>query len=464
MAKVTEEKPLIRISADEMEAFLMLPTPTDDGVYTLEQLMRELAVYGICRNIDKEKLQMLVSERMYRQEVEIAWGEPVRDGIDGYYEYKFNNHPDGKPTVCPDGSVDYWSVNSIEAVTEGQIIAVYHPAVEGRDGMSVLGKTIAAKRGREQLPLKGKGFLRQEDDTYTALTDGKIQMQNDRILVLPIHEIQGDADVTTGNIDFHGDVVIHGGVKSGIMIKATGTITIDGVVESCTLEAGKDIILRSGMLGGNKSSVRTKGNITAKFIEYTTVECEGDIQADVLMECTVACKGKIIMTGARGSIIGGTVKAVRGLAVTSLGNDAEKRTVIRAGADMEIYSKIHTLQKKIEAVTEELNQIELGLDKFEQLEQKRGVSYRDDPRRTSLLRMKIRDTAMIAADQEEEKKLRQMTEDSKDACVSVLKEVYPGVLIEMKDLRFNVKNSAQCVEFYRRPDKIATRECYIGVE
>ena len=80
-------------------------------------------------------------------------------------------------------------------------------------------------------------------------------MQNDRIVILPIHEVQGNAELSSGNIDFRGDVVIHGGVESGVKIRATGSITIDGVVEACTLEAGKDIILRSGMLGGNKASV-----------------------------------------------------------------------------------------------------------------------------------------------------------------------------------------------------------------
>ena len=69
--------------------------------------------------------------------------------------------------------------------------------------------------------------------------------------------------------------MIHGSVESGVTIKATGSITIDGNVEACNLEAGKDIILRSGMVGGNKAHVRTKGNLYAKFIEYTVIQVEG---------------------------------------------------------------------------------------------------------------------------------------------------------------------------------------------
>ena len=101
---------------------------------------------------------------------------------------------------------------------------------------------------------------------------GKIETQNDRVVILPVHELSGNADLSSGNIDFHGDVVIHGSVESGVIVKASGTITVDGIVEACTLEAGKDIILRSGMLGGNKASVKTKGSITAKFFEFTPLQ------------------------------------------------------------------------------------------------------------------------------------------------------------------------------------------------
>ena len=82
----------------------------------------------------------------------VAKGTREVDGIDGYYDYNFDSNLDGKPKMLPDGSVDYWSVHSIESVVAGQVIAVYHPAIEGQDGMNIKGKPISARRGREQLP------------------------------------------------------------------------------------------------------------------------------------------------------------------------------------------------------------------------------------------------------------------------------------------------------------------------
>lgn len=456
---VTEEKPIVQITADGMEAYIMLVTPDDGGEYTVESLQKALDERGVKYGIDESALKELADEKKYGLETLIARGTEAVDGKDGYYVYNFNCNFDKKPLIKPDGTVDYWSVKSIESVVQDQVIAEYHPCVEGTDGKTVTGKPIPAKRGREQLPLKGKGFERRDDNTYVALMSGKIETQNDRVVILPVHELSGNADLSSGNIDFHGDVVIHGSVESGVIVKASGTITVDGIVEACTLEAGKDIILRSGMLGGNKASVKTKGSITAKFFEFTRIECAGDIRADVLMDCQVQCFGKIIMNGKRGSIIGGLTHGVCGIEVTTLGNDAEKKTVIMAGASPEEYAKLKQLEKTIQGLSQGLVQIDEGLRKFEELEKARGVSYKDDPRRVTLLRVKIRDTATLANSKEEAKQIRNLIEGASGACVTVLRETYPGVVIQIEDTKLLVQNNVKSAEFYKLQDKIKTREC-----
>lgn len=465
MAALPKEKPIIRFSPDEMEAYMLLPSPDEGEEYTVPYVMQALSERGVNAGIDHEEIARMVVEEVFEREVLIARGAQPVDGVDGYFEYKFSTSFDNKPKVRPDGSVDYWSVHTIESVVAGQEIAIYHPPVEGEDGFNVKGKPIQAKKGRDQMPIKGKGFEVQPDGvTYVATVDGKIEMQNNRIVILPVYEISGNAEISLGNIDFRGDVVIHGGVESGVTIRSTGSVTIDGIVEACTIEAGKDVILRSGMLGGNKASVKTKGSITAKFFEFTNIECDGDIQADVLMDCDVKCQGKVSMTGARGSIIGGTLHAIQGVEVTSLGNDAEKKTEIMVGAGADVASRLRVLEKKIEATETNLQKIEGGLKQFDMLEAERGVSYANDPRRMQLLRIKIRDTATLANDKEECKKLRRLVEGSRGACVSVLQEVYPGVIIRIGDLRFDLRNVGKSIEFYRLSDKISTRPCYQGVE
>ncbi|MGN0290793.1 MAG: DUF342 domain-containing protein, partial [Lachnospiraceae bacterium] len=240
-----ELQPRARITYDEMEAFLVLPMPKEDD-YTLEEILAFLEMNQIRHGIEEETIKKMIREKIYNREVCIAVGTPVVDGIDGYFEYLFNNQFSKTPKIRPDGSVDYWSINMVEPVQKDQVVVVYHPPIEGENGMNVKGKPLPAKKGRGLPPLKGKGFTRQEDGvTYTANMDGKIDMENDRVVVSPVYEIFGNADLSVGNINFVGDVLVHGNVASGVTIKATGTVTVDGVVEAANIEANNDIVLRS---------------------------------------------------------------------------------------------------------------------------------------------------------------------------------------------------------------------------
>ena len=193
------------------------------------------------------------------------------------------------------------------------------------------------------------------------------------------------------------------------------------------------------MLGGNKASVKTKGAITRKFFEFTNILCEGDLQADVLMDCSVICHGQIRLTGRKGSIIGGKVQAIRGLIATSLGNDAEKRTEIFVGAGIDVYSRLRVMEKKIETTREELAKIEEGLEKFEILSRSVASATRTIGAGRRRFGLRSKDSAMLASDEEEVRKLRILAESSRGACVSVIQEIYPGVIINMDELKLALK-------------------------
>lgn len=451
-------KAKVRISLNGMEAFLQIPVPDEFERYTIESIRSILSAKGVVYGVNDSVIADMARRGPFNKEVLVAQGTPPVDGIDGYYEYLFKRDKDSRPMIREDGSADYWSVNSINQVMAGEVIARYHPSVQGKNGRGVRGNDIIAKRGKEQALLKGKGFSRSEDNsTYTADIDGKIETQNDRIVILPIHEVNGDADLTIGKIDFHGDVIIHGNVESGVSVKASGTITVDGTVEACKLEAGKDIILRGGMLGGNKASVVTKGNIFAKFFENTFIQADGIVQADVFMNCMVRSKEKVILKGNRGSIIGGEINAVQGVESCSIGNNAETRTMIFAGAGADINSRLSNLQKKVEDTRNELQKIEQALEKFKTIEKERGVNYASDPRRMALLRVRIKDTALLAEDEASIRELQQLIERGRGAAVTVADRVYPGVVINIDNTRMTIKNIAANVEFYLLEDVIRTR-------
>jgi uncharacterized protein (DUF342 family) len=217
-----------------------------------------------------EGVEAMIDNSMYDRECLVARGIAPVQGIDASYDFHFNSKFDKTPKRKENGTVDYWSIQTVEMVKEGQVIATYNSPVNGKNGMSVKGKLLNAKPGRALPPLTGKGFVRLDDEkTYVSQMEGKIELYNNRIIISQVHEINGDVGLNTGNIDFRGDVIIHGNVPSGAVVRATGNITIDGTVEGCIIESDKDVVIRGGMLGHSKGTIKAKGDLHVKRLGKT---------------------------------------------------------------------------------------------------------------------------------------------------------------------------------------------------
>ena len=112
------------IAEDNMSATLFLSKPSDAGdVYTYDEVMRELSFAGVKMGIDDSQIHHMVEEGIYNTSVVIAQGKMVEDGADGYYEFEFETDIKAKPTVRPDGSVDYYNIKLYEKVSEGDKLA-----------------------------------------------------------------------------------------------------------------------------------------------------------------------------------------------------------------------------------------------------------------------------------------------------------------------------------------------------
>lgn len=444
----------VQMGVNEMQASLTLSIPENGHLYTVEMVEAFLNANHIIHGIRRDAILKMIQGKVYNKQVQVAWGTEAKEGTDGYYDFNFKYDLDGKPEILEDGSVDYRSVNRIETVEDGQVIATYHPAVQGEPGMTVTGKNFAAKVAREQPPLKGKGFDRSEDGlTYTAAFPGKITMQNGRIIITKVYEISEDVDLAIGDIAFSGDVIVHGNVCTGVCIQADGSITVDGIVEAASLWSGKDMLIRGGVTGDSKAEIFVKGNLTAKFVEYAKVEVLGDIQADVFMNCEVKCKGKITLIGRKASIVGGCVSAVLGIETGSLGNEAEIETEVQVGNDISVYRRIRELEKEVEQYQLGLDKLEIALRKFEALEAKQAVEP-NDPRKAQVLRVKVRDTALMNAARAEMSKLQAQVDISRMAVIRVHGRIYPGVEIIIDEEKLNNTKKKDHVEFRKERGEV----------
>ncbi len=453
-----QNKTYVRLSGDHMQAYLYLVDPGEGVNYSRREIDALLDNNGVVMGIKSSVIDDMIERGLYYREVIVASGEYPKDGVDGYYEYNFSRVIDKKPDAKADGTIDYWSISSIVHVKKDQVIATYVPAVQGLSGYTVKGKSLMPKRARELPPLKGRGFQRLDDDiTYISLLDGKIEVQGDKIVISEIYEITGDADLSTGNINFPGDVVIHGKVCTGISIKAGGNLTVNGNVETAIIDVGKDIIFRSGMQGGYKAKVSAGGNITAKFIENTKVRAGGTIRAEVLMNTQVVYCEKLILDGKKSAIVGGSVNALQGVYAGTIGNEAEIPTEIMVGVAQDAYLRHEILVKKIEKNEINIQRIDVGIKQFEELMKKDGRIKKDDPRKAQLIRAKIQDNVILSQDRAELAKVDSMIERGKNAYVRVSGYVYPRVTVSIETRTLTTRDKELAVEFICMDDNIIKR-------
>lgn len=357
----------IDISEDAMTAYLML-YGKPDGDYTYEEIEEYLHENYIIHGISEKTIRQMIEQHQYYEEVIVARGTSAAKGKDGYFEFHFNTTPETRPIILPDGSVDYNKLGKIELAETGQLLATYHKAIPAVNGTDIFGNTSLTEEAKELPPLKGKGFVMTPDGReYYAASEGKITYSkpDHQLSVTPIYIIDGNVDNATGDIRFNGDVLVKGNVFANTTIRATGNITVEGHVEIATLHSGKNVILKNGMQGSGTGTIEAKGQVMAKFLEQTIVHAGGNVSANAILNCTIESGAEIIVSGNRGTIIGGSTKAVEKITAFSLGNRVGVKTKLVVGFEREFKEIIASLDDEISRTKDDLLDAERTLVRLE---------------------------------------------------------------------------------------------------
>lgn len=340
----------ISVSPDDMTAFIRL-NRAFFGKTTRKEMLRSLRVMGITQNIDPRMMDEILSGHHLDEVVQIAAGKPAVDGEDGFYEFFFDTQKTKAPKILADGSADFQNMNWYEMVKAGQTLAYYHAAGRGEEGHTVTGKKLYPKRGRELMALRGQGFTVQADrKTYVSDYDGKVTVDGNKLDVSQIMMLT-DVNQSTGSVTFAGNVLISGGVSNGVSIIAGGDVIIDGFVENCTIRAGRDVVLKKGVNGGEKGSITAGGSVEGKFFESVTVRAKESITVNYCLHSKVYSEGTLTVLGGKGLILGGDIFAAADIKASNVGNAMGVRTLIRMG----VSDAMKEAQAKVERDMVDLN-------------------------------------------------------------------------------------------------------------
>ena len=325
---------IVFLSKDCLTAWLLVYPPVGEG----KELDREMLDQALEKNqirfgLDTALLDALPQnpERYFRLILTARGTAPV-NGSDGRVVDIFPRTQERKLTVDEHNRVDYANLDFIHNVEKGAVICRIIPPTTGNPGRTVQDQEIPAKDGKPAIAPKGRNTELSEDGlALVATITGHVEFSGRSFQVRPVLDIPGNVDFSVGNINFLGDVCVHGDVCSGFTVRAMGNITVNGVVESCTLEAGQDLIVARGVQGDNQAVIRAQGTVFAKYLENTCVYAKMGLEAECIINCDVYCGGRVTVRSGHRKIIGGKVHAAHEISAGIVGSRVGNRTDIILG-------------------------------------------------------------------------------------------------------------------------------------
>jgi uncharacterized protein (DUF342 family) len=345
----------VSVSSNDLSATVRLKGDRELINFTEEDIMRALQQNGVIFGIDREAVQKAL--RQPGRSFIVALAQDPVNGEDGQivFQEKFAGEK-GKPKELEDGRVDYKNIDMFPTVLENELIAEKIPATPGADGVSVKGRPLKSVAGKDKRIKTGRYAL-AEDNRVVAKTAGHLIITGDKIDVIPVLSVNGDIDLSTGNVVFPGNVSVRGSVNAGFSVRAEGKVTVNGSIFG-SVEA-RMVEVRHGIQGAEDSMVCAEETVSAKFIENAAVSAGTDVLAvDTILQSKVRAGKQVLVTGRRGVIVGGHVMAGELIEASNIGTYMVPPTTIEVGVNpimKEDYVRLSGEYKKTSVDLEDVN-------------------------------------------------------------------------------------------------------------
>ncbi len=447
----------VTISDDKMKAFVSYLPASGGKKLSKEGLKNIIMENDVVFNIDDDKIDKLIEKRAEVESVLIAEGIPPIPGKDASLNYHFENKIDSIGTKREDGSMDFYDLGLITNVNPGDVLVTKNDSEAGTAGKGVTGEELPPPKAKDIKLPKGKNTEIKDENTLIAKTAGQVVIdERERIQVLPVHEVKGDVDLSTGNIDFIGNVIISGDVTEGFSIKAAGNVEVRGNVSIADIEADGDVIIQHGFIGKNKSKINAKGNVKALFVENAYIKAGKDIIiGDAAMHSQLISGNNIQVNEKKGLLIGGVAKARSKIEANVIGFLLATTTKLEAGVDPELKLKIRKTEEDINKakinLLKAIKAIKI-LEKYK--EQNDGL-----PEKKVLMLYQLQKTeqqlnSSIENNEEILIELQAKLKVSEHGYIQAKKKIYPGTKMTIGNAQLNIHNEMAGSKFIEQDGDI----------
>ncbi|MBQ9443061.1 MAG: DUF342 domain-containing protein [Lachnospiraceae bacterium] len=346
------------VSDDLMEVVCRFFPPSEGGaLMTADEITKDLKYNQITVDPDMDMILNFFSDRKYCTDYVIARGTPVTPGVDGFVEYFFDTDPVARPKTNEDGTVDFHALNSVRACAEGQVLAKLHKEEIGQPGCNVFGEMIMANAVKPATLRYSKDAELSEDGVLTSKVNGHVSLVDGMVFVSSVLELT-NVDVSTGDIDYDGNLLVQGNITTGYKVHVTGDLEVRGVIEAAEIDAGGRVTVAKGINGMDKGKIKAGQSVIAKYINSAEVDAGGLIQTELVLNSNISAGDSIIVQGRKGFITGGVARASNKIEAKTIGSDMGAPTSIEVGVDPALKARRNKLVKENDEIRAQLARTE----------------------------------------------------------------------------------------------------------
>ena len=419
----------ISIDPNRTTAFVSFSKPENGGMdVTMEKIMQKLEENYVSHGIQEENLQKAIDQKRYNENICAAkWTEPV-NGIDGVVQYYFNKDKHLAPIEDEQGNVDYKNLGLINNIIAGTPIAEISLPTEGEPGIDITGATVPQKVGVPARYNVGAGTKLINNDTQiVAAVSGNLIFKNGAFVVEEKIVINGDVDVSSGNIDFIGDITIKGGVFEGFRVASKRSISIMGLVSKAEIVADGDINIKVGAVN---SKIISKANVKIGFCENTNITAEGNVESSSFVGGEVFASEKIIASG-KGVLVGGKYTALNGVEASVIGSENYTKTLVTLGNNAVLSEEREKLEKENKSLEDQVDQLGKILITLHEYTKNGKLSPERERMQTDARRSRIRLQNQVRANNRRIAEIDELLQLTQNLFVTVKRILYPGVTIRI---------------------------------
>ncbi|HLV10044.1 MAG TPA: FapA family protein [Halanaerobiales bacterium] len=446
----------LEISKDKLKAFISYKPAYGGKKLSADDLKRLLEEKGIVYGIKNDQLEELIEERKETKRVLIAEGRPPEEGKDAELIYNFEQNKESVGTRREDGSMDFYNLGLINNVQAGELLVVKKDPEPGKPGKAITGEELSAPTPRDRKLPRGKNVEIKDEHNLVSKIAGQVVVEREKVHVLPIYEVRGDVDLSTGNIEFVGNVVVRGSVTEGFSVKADGNVEIRGHVSIADIEAGGDVVIYKGFIGKNKSQIKAGGDVRVRFVENGYISAGGTIYvSEAVMHSKLNAGEAIEIKEKKGLLVGGESRARSKIDTNIIGSSLATNTLVEAGIDPELKNRMKELNEEINQEEQNLLKARKAVEILERIKKQTGKL----PEQKKIMYGQLQKTReeLRNSVEEKEQELRYLKERAniRGAFVAAKKKVYPGARIVIGSSQLNVRNDmAQPVKFVEEDGEI----------